>query len=175
MTWRLGALLGLVLTVGCEEKPAATGEGSATSASATPVASVSAAPKPWFVGTWKGSYDATHFRIEMEKKEGAVAAWEKDDGGVAAGKGEVTLSINDKGEVTGSSSGPLGKQTAVGELDDKQLSVRFVPEDEDAMATAYLHAEKKGDGFSGNIQASSGDSLKVRKASLSLTKKVDEP
>lgn len=115
----------LLLAAACDKSGEPSAEASAkASAGPAPSASASAKPKPWFAGTWKGSYDASHFPIEMEKKHGAVAAWKSDDGGVAVGKGEVTIQIDDDGQVSGSSKGPLGDLEATGQLDEDLLRDR---------------------------------------------------
>jgi hypothetical protein len=135
----------------------------------------SAKPKPQatVAGDWTGTYDARHYLIEMSKKEGAVREWQADKGETHSGKGQLTLSIAPNGSVSGSSTGALGELSVVGELDGEQLRLQLSPVDPEKQPAfkGHLLAERKGDTFKGNIQASSGDSLTVRDAPAELRRK----
>ncbi|MCA9647529.1 MAG: hypothetical protein H6718_20160 [Polyangiaceae bacterium] len=168
--WLSLALALGVCAGGCKEDPA---PGATASASATEVASAAPPPKPkpWYEGDWSGEYDATHYLIEMEAKDGAIRNWKDDDGKSEAGKGKISLTIDEAGEVSGKLSGPLGEMSATGSVEGETLSVRLTPDAEDAkITTAYFLADKKGEGLEGKLQASSGDSLMVRDAKLTLAK-----
>ncbi|MGE3671366.1 MAG: hypothetical protein AB7K71_16980 [Polyangiaceae bacterium] len=168
--WLYVALMLGVCASGCKEDPAPS---ATSSASATEVASAAPPPKPkpWYEGDWSGQYDATHYLIDMEAKDGAIRNWNDDDGKSEACKGKISLTIDEAGEVSGKLSGPLGDMTATGSVEGETLSVRLTPEAEEAkITTAYFLADKKGEGFEGKLQASSGDSLMVRDAKLTLTK-----
>jgi len=187
---RFGTLLPVSLAVGplllgaCEEKPAApTGAPSAqaSAVAAAPPASASAAapaaPAAWFVGDFTGTYEASHYLIEMEKKHGGVAAWDKDDGKPGSGEGKLALNIDDSGRVTGTAQGPLGDMTASGQVDEEVLRLRLSPKDhgaEKAFAGVVV-AKRKADGFEGRLQASTGDSLTVRDAPVRLRKGSSSP
>ncbi|MCA9627600.1 MAG: hypothetical protein KC766_08045 [Myxococcales bacterium] len=162
-------LLGIAVS-GCKEDPAPTATPSAnpsTQASAGPPPK----PKPWYEGTWTAEYDASHYLIEMEAKEGAVRNWKDDDGKTQSGKGKIALEIDEQGEVTGKLSGALGEMSATGNVEGEVVSVRLTPEDEEAkITTAFFLADKKGESLEGALQASSGDSLVVRDAKLKFTK-----
>ena len=151
-------------------------------ASASPSASVAAIPsakpveKPWFFGEWRASLEVARYQVEQTKQEGKVAAWAADTGDKATGKGELVLEIDEEGKVTGSASGALGKLNASGLVDGEELRVQLhaaeaLPPPE--MFNGVLLGQKEKDGFSGELKASSGDSLTVRKAAVTLTKQAN--
>ena len=172
-----GALALGLWAIGCDDKP--TGKAPPpSSAKPAPAASTSASAAqvqpqaPWYVGSWSGTYEAKHYLIEMEKKQGGVGAWAKDEGQLGSGSGKLELTIDDQRVVSGSCTGPLGALTASGELDEEKLRVRLTPKEpaaQDSFAGLVL-AQKKGDGFEGKLRASTGDSLTVREAPVKLTK-----
>jgi len=128
---------------------------------------------PAAAGQWNGTYEARPYRIEMSKKEGAVREWSADQGASHTGKGTLTVDIAEDGSASGSAKGPLGELAVTGEVDDSLLRLRFTPVDP-GLAPAFtgmLVAKREGDAFTGRLQASSGDSLIVREASVSLRKK----
>lgn len=143
------------------------------SASATPSAVVSAAPaaapkaKPWFSGGFSGEYQAKVAAVEV--KAGALKEWTKDDGKLASGPGKLTLHIDDAGQVDGTTEGALGAGHVSGKVEDDTLRVQLSPSD-DAGLHGVLVATRDGEGFKGSIEASSGDSLRVRTASIELKK-----
>ncbi|HEU5074829.1 MAG TPA: hypothetical protein VFU02_11655, partial [Polyangiaceae bacterium] len=103
-------------------------------------------------------------------------AWADEADTKATGKGELLLKIDETGKVTGTVTGPLGELAAAGMVDDKTLRVNFQPTKALAppeMFNGVLLAEKSDAGFAGDLKASSGDSLTVRKASVVLSKKGD--
>ncbi|MBX3184814.1 MAG: hypothetical protein KF915_19480 [Polyangiaceae bacterium] len=156
------------LSVGCDEKQAAP-PSEPSAASAVPSAPPPP-PLPWFVGTWSGEYEAKHFLIEMEAKDGAVLHWKRDDGGTYSGKGELELSIDEEGVVFGVLTGPLGEFTATGTLEEELLSVQLMPRPGTQVTSALLMGKREGEGFKGTLRASTGDSLTVRQAEVSLSK-----
>ena len=161
-----GCLLG---AVGCKS-PASE---PAPSASATASAVASAAPaaeravKPWFSGGFSGEYLAKVAAVEV--KAGAIKEWTKDDGKLASGPGKLSLQIDDAGKVDGTSEGALGASQVTGKVEDDTLRIQLSPAD-DAGLHGVLVATRSGDGFKGAIEASSGDSLRVRTASIELKK-----
>ena len=142
------------------------------SASATPAVGSAPAPvvpqaKPWFVGGFAGNYEAKPATVEI--KVGAVKEWAKDDGKLSSGPGKLSLQIDDLGQVDGTSEGALGAGHVTGKLEDDTLRVQLSPAD-DAGLHGVLVATRDGDGFKGSIEASSGDSLRVRTAAIELKK-----
>ena len=169
------------LAIGCNQ--GAKDSAAAASASASPALTASAAAsakpvdKPWFVGEWRATLDVERYQIEQTKDEGKIKAWADAADAKAIGKGELVLQIDEAGKVTGNVTGPLGDLEAAGMLDDKTLRVRFQPTKQLAppeMFNGVLLAEKSDAGFAGDLKASSGDSLTVRKASVVLSKKADD-
>jgi hypothetical protein len=177
--------LGLALSVaGCEEKakpsPAPPQDSARPGPSAGASASASAAAPeaaPWFVGTWTSSYEAQHYLIEMEKKQGGIAAWKNDDGAVGSGSGKLNLTVDANRVVTGTSGGALGELVASGQLDEETLRVRLTPKQPGAenAFSGMLIARRKGDAFEGTLQASTGDSKVVRDAPIKLSKTKSAP
>lgn len=160
--------LALLLTLGCQnaDKQRAPAPASAAPvASAPPVAS--AAPKPWFEGAWQGAYQAELHRIELAA--GGVKEWKKDDGSAASGPGTLSLTAAADGSVNGTAKGPLGEQQLTGRVEGDTVSLSLVPAAADGFRGTIL-ASKSPEGMKGALQASSGDSLTVRKASVTLTK-----
>lgn len=158
----------LVLAVACDKKtpaPAiAPAEGPAASASAKP------AP-PWFVGTWSGSYTARPRAVDSPK-EGYVKEWRETDAGAFSGPGTVTLQIDESGRIAGSAEGALGPLVASGQVTDETLSVTLQskPADAQQISSAVLVAKRDGDSAKGTLSASTGDSLRVRQADITLTR-----
>jgi hypothetical protein len=161
-------LLALALTLGCQnaskEQPATAP--SASAAAAAPTASAAPA-KAWFEGTWQGAYQAELHRIELAA--GGVKEWKKDDGSQASGAGTLTLNAAADGSVTGTAKGPLGEQQVTGRVEGETAALSLVPGAPEGFHGVIL-ASKTADGLKGTLQASSGDSLQVRKASVTLTK-----
>ncbi len=156
--------------VGCKT-PASD---AAPSPSAPTPAIVGSAPaaiapraKPWFVGGFAGQYEAKTATVEI--KVGAVKEWTKDDGKLSSGPGKLSLQIDDAGQVDGTSEGALGAGHVSGKVEDDTLRVQLSPAD-DAGLHGVLVATRDGDGFKGSIEASSGDSLRVRSAAIELKK-----
>jgi hypothetical protein len=143
-------------------------------ASAAAPASASAAPKaapekPWFAGAWSGTYAAERFAIELPI--GNVPAWKKDDGSKASGAGKISLDVSPEGTVSGSADGPLGKHVARGSVEADTLRVEFVPEGTGADTfRGVMLVTREGDAAKGELRASSGDSLTVRRANVTLAK-----
>jgi len=162
--------------LGC--KAHATDAAPAPSASTAP-ASASAAPsaaaaapkaKPWFVGGFAGEYQAKQLPVEI--KVGAVREWTSDDGKLSSGPGKLTLHIADDGAVDGSAEGALGASHVSGQVEEDTLRAQLSPNDETGLR-GVLVASREGDGFKGSIQASTGDSLRVRQATVELKKQAN--
>ena len=171
--------IGPLLLGACDKKPAPpTSAPSATpsAVAAAPSESASAAaptaPAAWFVGDFAGTYEASHYLIEMTKKHGGVSAWEKDEGKLGSGEGKLALRVDESGRVTGTAQGPLGDMTASGQVEENVLRVRLSPTDHGAQGAfaGIVVAKRKAEGFEGWLQASTGDSLTVRDAPVHLHK-----
>lgn len=170
--------LAVACNQGAKDSPAAASASAASPAlTASALASAKPAEKPWYVGEWHAALDVERYQIEQTKEEGKIKAWADAGDAKAIGKGELRLLIDEAGKVTGNVTGPLGELEAAGMLDDKTLRVRFHPTKPLAppeMFNGVLLAEKSEAGFTGDLKASSGDSLTVRKASVVLSKKADD-
>jgi len=141
---------------------------SAAAPSAGSAPAVSAGPaKPWFSGGFSGQYEAKVATVEI--KVGAVKEWTKDDGKSSSGPGKLSLQIDNAGQVSGTSEGALGAGQVSGKVEEDTLRVQLAPTDE-AGLHGVLVATRDGDGFKGSIEASSGDSLRVRTAAIELKK-----
>ena len=163
------------LSFGCEKETPKPTPNAASASVASPIASGSAAPpakaKPWYVGAWTGKYEARHYLVETKKGEGA-REWQNDDGGDGEGDGKLELQVAEDGAITGTASGPLGPMTATGAVDDQSFRVRLRPSEPTETAFhGFFVAKREGASVKGTLQASSGDSLKVRDAPVELTAK----
>jgi hypothetical protein len=138
-----------------------------------PAAEAAPKPAPWYVGDWTGTYQASLFKIELTGAEGAVQEWSKDDPSAFTGSGTLKLVVTEDHRVTGSVDGPLGKLVASGEVDGETLRVSLgpaAPVPTDQVSHATLVATRKGDAFEGRLRASTGNSLKVRVAAVTLAR-----
>ncbi|HEY6081090.1 MAG TPA: hypothetical protein VIW29_19880 [Polyangiaceae bacterium] len=164
------ALLGLGL-VACQgapkSQPAELASASASAATAPASASAAAAPMPWFSGRWQGSYDAELHRIETAA--GGVKEWKQDDGKQAAGPGTLSLEAKPDGSVSGSASGPLGEQNLLGHIEGDRVALTLTSSAENGFRGVIVAAQVGSD-IKGVLSASTGDSLSVRRASVTLSK-----
>lgn|SRR6185369_6917342 len=163
-----GCLLGAAAckSPASEPTPSASASAAAALPSSAP-ATAQPAAKPWFSGGFSGEYQAKVAAVDV--KAGAIKEWSKDDGKLASGPGKLSLQIDDVGQVDGTSEGALGASHVTGKVEDDTLRIQLSPAD-DAGLHGVLVAKRDGDGFKGSIEASSGDSLRVRTASIELKK-----
>jgi hypothetical protein len=160
-------------------RPAAPGTAAAASGSAAPPpptseASPSAAtPPPSLVGVWHGRYEAKKGSIELPPKVPGKT-WDKDDGKVATGAGDVTLEIGPDGTVKGTAAGALGKQVVSGHLEGTMLRTSVMPEDP-ATAPAMsgvLVGVVKGETIHAEIRVAGGaDASLIRESKIELARK----
>jgi hypothetical protein len=145
---------------------------SPSSASVAPASSAAAAPKakPWFIGDFAGEYEAKQLPVDV--KVGAVREWKSDDGKLSSGPGKLSLQIADDGLVDGTTEGALGASHLSGKVEEDTLRAELSPNDETGLR-GVLVANRDGDGFKGSIQASTGDSLRVRQATVELKKRAN--
>ncbi len=160
-----------LLAVACQQAPnpdpAATTSGKLAS-SAAPVASAAPAPpKAWFEGAWQGSFQAELFRIELAV--GGVKEWKKDDGSQASGQGKLSLQAAADGSVTGTATGALGELAVSGRVDGDRAALTLSSATPDGFHGVILAAQSP-DGMKGTLNASSGNSLQVRQASVTLAR-----
>lgn len=165
MRRRLGlSLLGLASA--CQGSPKSEPAPVASVAVAAP--SASAAPsKGWFVGPWQGAFVAQLFRMEMAS--GGVKDWQLDDGKLASGEGKLSLSVSDDGQVSGSASGALGDLAVTGRVEDDRAALSLASAQADGFHGVLL-ATRAPEGMKGSLSASSADSLRVRRAEVTLTR-----
>lgn len=169
--WLTAGVLSLA-AFGCKA-PASDASASSTPSASAPsaVASAPAAPtKPWYAGGFAGQYEAKQQPVDV--KVGAVREWKSDDGKLSSGPGKLTLRIGDDGVVDGSSEGALGASHLSGKVEDDTLRAQLSPSDATGLR-GVLVASRDGDGFKGTIAASTGDSLRVREASVELKKQAN--
>jgi hypothetical protein len=165
----------LLLLAACQntktETTTATASASAavaTAPSGSAAASAPVATKPWFEGAWQGGFTAELFRVETAA--GGVKEWKQDDGKKAAGEGKLALEVAADGSVTGSASGALGELTVTGRVDGDRAALTLASAEGDGFHGSIL-ATQTPDGMKGTLSASSGDSLQVRQAAVTLSRK----
>jgi hypothetical protein len=123
--------------------------------------------KAWFEGNWQGSFQAQLFRVETT---GGVKEWKKDDGSKASGEGQLSLSVGADGSVIGSATGALGALSVSGRVEGDRAALELSASTPDGFHGVIL-ATQAGEGMKGTLSASSGDSLQVRQAAVSLSRK----
>ena len=159
--------LGLVACQGAPKSQPAELVAASASAAAAPASASAAAPMPWFFGHWQGSYNAELHRIELAA--GGVKEWKQDDGTQAAGPGTLSLEAKQDGSVSGSASGPLGEQTLLGHIEGDRVALTLTSSAENGFRGVIVVAQVGSD-IQGALNASTGDSLSVRRASVTLSK-----
>lgn len=158
----------LALAVACDKK---TPPSPSAAPAPAPAPSAKPAEPPWFVGTWSGNYTARAHEVQSPK-DGYVKEWREVDAGDFTGAGTLTLHIDADGRITGGADGALGSLAASGEVSEETLSVQLQPKPTDAqqISSAFLIAKREGSGAKGTLSASTGDSLRVRRADVALTR-----
>ncbi len=154
--------------------PAASAIGSVPKGT-IPAASASAgAARPWYVGTWRGKYDARRHALDVAPDAGRLRAWDEDDGKQAVGVGELEVVVDATGVVTGTAKGVLGNLSVTGAVEGDSVRLRLLSPagGDDPVFAGYLVAERHGDQLRGVLQASSGDSALVRRAEVELQKRA---
>jgi hypothetical protein len=160
----------LLLAVACQEAaktdPAAVGSAQAGASVAGPAAAAVPA-KPWFEGTWQGAFQAELFRLELPS--GGVKEWKQDDGKKSSGEGTLSLQAGPDGGVTGTATGALGELAVAGRVEGDRAALTLSSAQPDGFHGVIL-ASQTPEGLKGTLSASSGDSLQVRQASVTLTR-----
>jgi hypothetical protein len=160
----------LVLVLGCKGSPEqapAAGSAAAPSAAAAPKASAAAPALAWYEGAWQGTYKAELLRIETAA--GGVKQWKEDDGSKASGEGKLSLEATSDGTVTGSATGPLGEHSVSGKVDGDRVALSLTPTQADGFRGLILASQADG-GMQGTLNASTGDSLQARRATVTLAR-----
>jgi len=137
-----------------------------TPSAAAPAGSAAATDR-WFVGAWQGVFRAELFRVEVPL--GGMKEWKADDGKQASGEGTLSLQAATDGNITGTSSGALGELSVVGHVDGDRATLMLRSPRPDGFHGVIL-ASHTAEGLSGTLSASTGDSLQVRQAKVTLTR-----
>jgi hypothetical protein len=165
------ALLPLALVLACQN---ASKDQATAQAPAPGSAAASAAPRgpttpaaAWYEGSWQGGYKAELHRIETSA--GGVKEWKKDDGTQSSGEGKLSLEAKADGTVSGKASGALGEQSVSGRIEGESVALKLTPADANGFQGVIL-ASQAPEGIKGTLSVSTGDSLVVRKADVTLSK-----
>jgi hypothetical protein len=137
---------------------------------ATPGATAASTTTPWFEGSWQGHYTARVNRVELPEPKAQLAAWR--EAGSNDGNGSLKLTIDPQGQLHGESSGALGNARLTGQVEEQRLLLRFRAQDNETTGfwgTAVLNCEMRV--CSGTLKASTGDSLSVRDAHVTLERR----
>jgi hypothetical protein len=138
---------------------------ASTVASATPP---NEPRKSWFEGAWRGSFQAEQFRMDLAAA-GGVKEWKTDDGKQASGPGQLALQVAADGTVSGSGTGALGELSVLGRFEDDRATLTLTPATPGGLHGVVV-ATREGEGLKGMLSASSGDSLQVRRADVTLSR-----
>lgn len=112
-------------------------------------------------------FAAQVFRIELPT--GAVKEWKLDDGKLSSGEGTLSFVVSDDGAVSGTAAGALGELIVTGRVEGDRAALSLASPEPDGFHGVAL-ATQTADGMKGTLSASSADSLRVRKAELTLTR-----
>lgn len=175
------SLLALSLALACSKtapqeqavaSSVASASGMVVGAASHDAPAVPPAANAWYVGNWKGDFNATKRAASTTTKEGGPAAWEKDDGKQLAGAGSLTVTIGAGGDLTGALSGALGDIPLHGRLDGEELRATIVANGDDpkAIHNGYLALVHDGEVLKGQLNAATGDALALRQAEVTLKK-----
>jgi hypothetical protein len=160
----------VLFAAACQNAPRSEAVASASSAPAAAPSTPPSAPpaeKPWFEGAWQGSFSAELFRVELPA--GGVKEWKTDDGKQASGDGQLSLDVSPDGTALGNARGALGELTVSGRFEEERAALALAPVTPGGFQGVLL-AEKSSDGLKGTLRASSGDSLQVRRADVTLSR-----
>jgi len=160
----------ILLASACQQAPkadpAATSSAAASASVGAPAAPAAPA-KAWFEGRWQGAFQAELLRIEMQA--GGLKEWKNDDGKKASGEGKLSLEAGPDGTVTGTVSGALGDLSVAGRVDGDRAALTLTSPQPDGFHGVIL-ASQTPEGMKGTLNASSGDSLQVRQATVTLSR-----
>lgn len=161
----------LLLLAGCQKaptnEPQPAGSAVRSAASTAAAASLAAPAKAWFEGAWRGTFQAELQRIELPA--GGVKEWKTDDGKRASGEGQLAFEVSPDGTASGSASGALGQLAVAGRVEGDRAALTLTSSEPDGFHGVIL-ATQAGDSMTGMLNASSADSLQVRRANVSLSR-----
>ena len=111
-------------------------------------------------------------RNEIEPKAAIERAWKKDDGSSHSGPGTLSVTVDQEGTAHGTADGALGSFIVSGVASESVMNLRLIPKEGDTPSTlaGVATVTKSASGAEGMIHASSGNSLIVRQAKLTLKK-----
>ena len=169
----------LLLLVACEADPTPSSTAPPPNTSVAPAkvtSSAKAKPTSPHVGDWTGTFVAEKTEVDVPKKA-RWKWWEKEEGDVATGKGEVRLRIDADGRVEGRTTGALGEMDAAGAIDKgapggPTLRVALSPSDPEAETamTGWLIGRVEATAIKGELRVSDHTGNVVRKAPIALQK-----
>jgi hypothetical protein len=160
------ALLFLAACQGSGKEQAPPVASTAAAVSAAPSASA-APPAAWYSGSWQGTYQAELHRVELPA--GGIKEWKKDDGAQSSGEGKLSFDVTAAGDVSGKASGPLGEQVVAGRVEGDRVALTLTPVEPSGFQGVILAAQAP-EGIKGALNASTGDSVVVRKAAVVVAK-----
>jgi hypothetical protein len=164
----------LLLLSGCPTKSREQAPLPSSSA-AVPAPSASAvAPSPWYVGDWRGKYDARSQSIDVAADAGRMHVWDEDDASQGTGAGKLEITIDAAGIARGKSRGPLGELVVSGAVEDDSVRLRLLPPagTRGPAFAGYVVLDHREGKLTGSLRASSGDSALVRRAEVTLEKRT---
>jgi hypothetical protein len=166
------ATLALLFVVACKESPeqkpaTASSVAASTASSVSSAASTSQPAKEWYEGTWQGTYKAELLRLETAA--GGVKQWKDDDGSKASGDGKLLLEVAKDGSVSGTATGALGEQGVSGKVEGQRVALSLTPAQSDGFRGVILASHAAG-AIQGTLNASTGDSLQARRATVTLSR-----
>jgi hypothetical protein len=100
---------------------------------------------------------------------GGVKEWKQDDGKQASGEGKLSLQAAADGSVTGTATGALGNLAVAGRVDGDRAALTLTSADAGGFHGVILASQTPA-GMTGTLNASSADSLQVRRANVTLTR-----
>jgi hypothetical protein len=175
-------VLPLVLICACSKTSSNDAAGSSAAAVVSvPVVGVgpsAAAPKAalpqttWYIGSWKGHFAVSRRTSTTTTKEGGPSAWEKDNGQSLSGPGNIEVSIDANGNVSGTMNGALGDLGLRGKIDGEDLRGILLAKTDDptAVQNGTVVLSHEADGCKGRLSAATGDGLTMRQGEVTLEK-----
>jgi hypothetical protein len=146
---------------------APTGSGAVARTGSAAVGPAAAPAKAWFEGAWQGTFRAELFRIELPA--GGVKEWKNDDGKLGSGDGKLAFEVTPDGTANGSASGALGELVLAGRVEGDRAALTLASPAPDGFHGVIL-ATQSAEGMKGTLNASSADSLRVRRANVTLSR-----